>query len=374
MSLGGRIVITVHQWTGLHARALRHAMRMSVRDFAARLGIGIRTVSKWENLGVSTRPRPHMQAILDTTLIRCDTATRLLFELALTEAGAAHASGRLEAAGSVADYESWTDDHERALAALNTQNFTFAAHLLDRWLGRLNPQQLDDRGLYLYARSTALRGDVLRDQGAISGPLSAGHAYLRARSIFDQLDVPRREAQLDLSLAVIDEMSGRLTVAAHRYHDLADDDRLCARDRARALLWIGTALDKHGDHDYAARVMTTASRTFDRLTEPEDWSVAQQKLALAYRGTGLLATALDFIAQARASATADSPLQRVRLDTAHGHILVSDPATRAEGLATLDQAATLASTYGMSHQLRSIEGIRREALNQPSHGDQGEHA
>src|SRR5690349_4290740 len=120
MSLGGRVVITVHQWTGLHARALRHAMRMSVRDFAARLGIGIRTVSKWEGLGVSTRPRHPMQAILDTTLTGCDTATRLRFELALTAAGAAHASGRLEAAGFAADYESWTDDHERAASALHT--------------------------------------------------------------------------------------------------------------------------------------------------------------------------------------------------------------------------------------------------------------
>jgi hypothetical protein len=58
---------------------------------------------------------------------------------------------------------------------------------------------------------------------------------------------------------------------------------------------------------------------------------------------------------------ADAPLQRVRLDTAHGHILLSDPATRDDGRAVLDRAATMAAQYGLSHQLRSIEGIRAES-------------
>lgn len=55
----------------------------------------------------------------------------------------------------------------------------------------------------------------------------------------------------------------------------------------------------------------------------------------------------------------DSPMQHVRLDTAHGHILLSDPATRDDGLSVFDDAAQVARQYGLSHQLRSIEGIRR---------------
>lgn len=360
------MVTAVSEWTGLHTRALRQSMRMSVRVFAAHLGIAIRTVSKWESLGAATTPRPDMQAVLDTAFARCDTATRLRFELAMAPATA---TGEDRSAAPASAREDWTDDYERAASALSTQKFTFAAHLLDRWLVRLNPQQLDDQDLYLYARSTALRGDVLRDQGATAGPLSAAHQYSRARSMFNQLGAYRRTAQLDLSLAVIDEMSGRLTTAAARYEQLADDERLGARDRTRALLWVGTALDKHGDHDYATQVMTAASQDFDRLTEPEDWSVAQQKIALAYRGAGKLGAAMDHIGRARSSATVESPLQRVRLDTAHGHILISDPATRSAGMAALDQAAALAGTYGMSHQLRSIEGIRLRAQ-----GFQGEHA
>lgn len=103
--------------------------------------------------------------------------------------------------------------------------------------------------------------------------------------------------------------------------------------------------------------MTAATRAFEDLAEPEDWSVAHQKLALAHRGAGDLPAALHLIGIARNTATSQSPLQRVRLDTAYGHILLSDPATAQDGLAVLAEAEQLAGPYGMSHQLRSIEGI-----------------
>ena len=363
---------TVQQWSGLQARALRHAMRLSVRSFAERLGVAVRTVTKWETLGAGTCPRPDTQAILDTALARCDAATHLRFEVLLSETSA---SGARRLAATIGprswDYESWTEDVERTVTALNGQNFAFATSLLDRWLSRYQPRELDEKGLYLYARSTALRGDLLRDQGAVAGPLSAGHAYARARSVFSQLDIPRRVAQLDLSLAVVAEMSGDLDASARRYESLAVDERLSRRDRTRALLWVGTALTKNGEHAYATRVMTTATRDFEELGEPEDWSVAHQKLALAHRAAGDLSAALHLIGVARNTATAQSPLQRVRLNTAYGHILLSDPATAQDGLAALRRASQLAAPYGMSHQLRSIEGIRH-AYEQPSRaGDQG---
>lgn len=182
----------------------------------------------------------------------------------------------------------------------------------------------DDKGLYLYARSTALLADLKRDQGAVLGPLSAQHSYTGARSIFTQLDIPRRVAQLDLSLAVVTEMSGNLEASARTYETLAVDDRLSRRDRARARLWVGTALSKDGNHDYATRVMRAATREFEDLPEPDDWSVAHQKLALARRGAGDLTAALHFIDIARNSGSTDSPMQRVRLDTAHGEEVPED--------------------------------------------------
>ena len=71
--------------------------------------------------------------------------------------------------------------------------------------------------------------------------------------------------------------------------------------------------------------------------------------------------ALHYIDIARTSGTVDSPMQRVRLDTAYGHNRVSDAATRNDVLSVLGQAAQAAQVarqFGLSHQLRSIEGIR----------------
>ncbi|WP_422771997.1 helix-turn-helix domain-containing protein [Plantactinospora sp. WMMC1484] len=59
---------TVQRWTGRETRALRHALRMSIRDFAQHLGVSERTISKWEAGQAETCPRPEMQAALDTAL------------------------------------------------------------------------------------------------------------------------------------------------------------------------------------------------------------------------------------------------------------------------------------------------------------------
>ncbi|MFJ1800419.1 helix-turn-helix domain-containing protein [Streptomyces sp. NPDC088180] len=360
---------TVHHWTGLEARALRLALRLSVRAFAERLGLAVATISKWEKLRSATEPRPDTQAILDTALGRADASVHLRFETLLSEMagpGQVAVGRRVTAAGPRAwEYESWTDDLDRAVVALSRQNFTFADSLLGRWLNRFTAAELDDKGLYLYARSTALLGDLKRDQGAVLGPLSARHSYAGARSIFTQLEIPRRVAQLDLSLAVVAEMSGDLETSARTYETLAVDDRLSRRDRARARLWVGTALSKDGNHDYATRVMQAATREFEDLTEPDDWSVAHQKLALARRGVGDLTQALHFIDIARSSGSSDSPMQRVRLDTAHGHILLSDAATRDDGLRVLGQAARTAAQYGLVHQLRSIESVKASSEGPP---------
>ncbi|MFF8954156.1 helix-turn-helix domain-containing protein [Streptomyces sp. NPDC014894] len=353
---------TVHHWTGLEARALRLALRLSVRAFAQRLGLAAATVSKWESKLAETEPRPDTQAILDTALGRADAAVHLRFETLLSEMISPVRNvgrRRVTASGPRAwEYESWADDLDRVVVALSRQNFAFADSLLTRWLSRFKDPDPDEKGLYLFARSTALLGDLKRDRGVVLGPLSAQHSYAGARAVFARLDIPRRVAQLDLSLAVITEMSGKLESAARDYETLAVDDRLSRRDRARARLWVGTALSKGGRHDCATRVMRAATRDFEDLTEPDDWSVAHQKLALARRGAGDLTQALHFIDIARGSGTTDSPMQRVRLDTAHGHILLSDAATRDDGLLVLDRAAKAAAQYGLVHQLRSIEGIR----------------
>ncbi len=71
---------TIPQWTGREIRALREARRMSVRAFAAHLGVSDRMVSKWESSGDAIRPRSSNQAALDTSLATCGAETRTRFE------------------------------------------------------------------------------------------------------------------------------------------------------------------------------------------------------------------------------------------------------------------------------------------------------
>ena len=47
------------EWTGRETRALRHALRMTIVLFSGHLGVGKRTVSKWESrCSTSTTNRP----------------------------------------------------------------------------------------------------------------------------------------------------------------------------------------------------------------------------------------------------------------------------------------------------------------------------
>lgn len=104
--------------------------------------------------------------------------------------------------------------------------------------------------------------------------------------------------------------------------------------------------------------MRAAIRAFETLEEPDDWSVAHQKLALAHRGAGDLTNALRAIDVALRHRPTDSPMQRVRLDTAHAHILLTDPKTAGQGLSLLDRSARTSTDFGLSHQHASIGPIR----------------
>jgi len=71
---------------------LRLAYRLSVRNFAAFLGVGVRTVAAWEATPTVT-PRPHMQAILDTALERAPADVKERFAVRMGSA-AADATGQ----------------------------------------------------------------------------------------------------------------------------------------------------------------------------------------------------------------------------------------------------------------------------------------
>lgn len=75
----------VQHWSGREVRALREARRMSVREFAAHLGISDRMVSKWEAGGTAIGPRPINQAALDTSLKQANGDAQSRFSQALNQ-------------------------------------------------------------------------------------------------------------------------------------------------------------------------------------------------------------------------------------------------------------------------------------------------
>ena len=72
-------VTTVDRWTGREAKLLRQALRLSIRDFAAHLGVGTRTVNKWEARQADITPLPYMQEVLDTALSRASDEAKARF-------------------------------------------------------------------------------------------------------------------------------------------------------------------------------------------------------------------------------------------------------------------------------------------------------
>lgn len=109
---------TVQKWTGRETRALRQALRMSTREFAARLGITERTIAKWEAPGGGQTLRPSSQAMLDTMLGNAPQDARTRFETALgtgasgeSAAGSALPGGR---SSSAADFIVAVERHMHA--------------------------------------------------------------------------------------------------------------------------------------------------------------------------------------------------------------------------------------------------------------------
>ena len=72
-------MVTVECWTGAETKALRQAMRMSIRAFAAYLGIDARTVNKWEARYTTIILRPHTQELMDTALQRAPEEVQTRF-------------------------------------------------------------------------------------------------------------------------------------------------------------------------------------------------------------------------------------------------------------------------------------------------------
>ncbi len=79
--------MVVGRWTGREVRALREALRMSVRAFAEHLGVTTATVSGWEHRTAPAPPRLAAQSVLDQALTLADADSKARFRLILTNPG-----------------------------------------------------------------------------------------------------------------------------------------------------------------------------------------------------------------------------------------------------------------------------------------------
>jgi hypothetical protein len=75
--------LTIARWSGRETRALREALRMSVRAFAEHLGVCTASVSGWEHPSMPAPPRLSTQAVLDQALKLADAEARHRFGLLL---------------------------------------------------------------------------------------------------------------------------------------------------------------------------------------------------------------------------------------------------------------------------------------------------
>src|SRR6266545_2460206 len=73
----------VDQWTGGRATALRQALRLTIDDFAERLGAAVRTISNW-NAEPNLVPVVEMQRALDTLLFQSPNEVKARFAMILT--------------------------------------------------------------------------------------------------------------------------------------------------------------------------------------------------------------------------------------------------------------------------------------------------
>ncbi|RSM65141.1 transcriptional regulator [Actinoplanes sp. ATCC 53533] len=105
--------LVVGRWTGRETRALREALRMSLRIFAEHLGVRTSTVSGWEHQRRPAPPSLATQAMLDQALKSADPDTKTRFGLILASTADCTCSVGTDNASGVAYGSTVTPLHGR---------------------------------------------------------------------------------------------------------------------------------------------------------------------------------------------------------------------------------------------------------------------
>lgn len=292
---------------------------MSLRDFAAHIGVNERLVSKWEAGGESVHPRPVNQHALDVTLARADSGVQQRFQRLAAEAGISlHPVSTSSRAGSHAGLEARQPELESGLVP--GRGPADQASLACRRV--IIGTALDDEAPpdeELLAAAEAVRREVedTLARGTISPArldrleeLVANHiriytttapAQALANLLVDFMDVQRLAAQRQPAM-----IQARLSELSALLATLAADSLMKLGQIPDAGAWYGTAqiaADDSASIELRARVRAQHAMLPYYYGHPaEAVRLAQDAQAIldgAHRGAGALAAAAEARALAR---------------------------------------------------------------------------
>jgi hypothetical protein len=287
-------VTTVHRWTGREARALREALRRSVRSFAAYLGVGARTVASWDAGGDRVTPRPEMQAALDTALSKASEDERRRFAMLLAAGPQGPGLGTATPPPSVAEgapAEPWRrmayalDHPERLdpatmaeLESYTAELFRLEEHLTGAELADHLRGHLDRLKYLLNSAPVQLRRRLLVTTGeafAIAGWMAwDGGDANRARHLYDCAAALARQAGDGPLLACVfgyhsylleadGDLAGAQQVLAEAQRHVSGDGNAATRS------WV-TA--REAEVSATLHEETRALRALDRATTAYDYA------------------------------------------------------------------------------------------------------
>ena len=382
-------MITVQVWTGREAAALRQALRLSVRDFAARLGVGTRTVSNWVSGGETVQPRPEMQAILDSALAQASEAAQHRFAQLMGQHGEAvrDTDRRQVLAAGLGTAGMLVSDRIGAEEAKNDQlllGVTAAYRRLER---RASSRSLIEPVASHLRFVTRLTGATATTNLHMVASETAGlAAWLHAD--MDETANARRHYALAVRHAV---RSGHWLLPAYMQAsagqfeaqggDPVEGLRLVREARhsvpgnapAIATVWLDTieaiALAERSDQQ-ALTTLANAERKLDRALDKEavwPWLFRFDHAKLAcYRALVNAKLRRPIAAKADlAQAKGQSPKLRALMDVAYAGALASDGAVD-EACAVASGALAVAMSYSSDRVLRSVAQLRTRLATRKS--------
>ncbi|GAA5119299.1 XRE family transcriptional regulator [Haloechinothrix salitolerans] len=268
----------ITDWTGREAAALRAALRMSVREFAAHLDVSARIVCRWEAERECITPRPLSQQLLDAALRLADDETRQRFDALLSPPvatgedaervvaaldGCHTDAGALDAVAEVLAGLRKLEDATSAADVLPSvhQHTALASRLADNARGDVRPQ------------AVGLLSELEQYEGWLAIPTQrwddARHHLDRAATLALEADDPQRLATALSFQAYRHILTGQLRQAEALNRAAARDTRVDPGLRAYMIFQRAEVLAHDGDRTAALDALNEAEASLDRIDVDE---------------------------------------------------------------------------------------------------------